>query len=323
MTGIRRSTVPLLVAVLSLAGALAAPAADVAGSQDHPLLSRVPGSEIVAWDQKEFDSCTLIVGEGTTKDGFEATRTVEGRVTRIGYRLPGDRSTLEASRSYQRAVEAAGFRTVLAWEGFDDFGFFVRYLKLPGEARLYPGEVADNSRKGDARYFLGRLDAPSGPVWVSVYAYREIGKSAPALRLRVVEEKGMEGGLVVADAEALRGELESVGSAAVYGLLFETDSAVLDPASEPALVQLTRLMVDNPSMSVWIVGHTDSTGSFEHNLDLSRRRAEALVDALVARGVARARLGGYGVGPLAPAASNGTEAGRALNRRVELVLKER
>ena len=73
-------------------------------------------------------------------------------------------------------------------------------------------------------------------------------------------------------------------------------------------------------MKAFVVGHTDTSGSFEHNLDLSMRRAAAVVEVLVtAHGISEGRLTPRGVGPLAPVASNDTEAGRALNRRVELV----
>jgi outer membrane protein OmpA-like peptidoglycan-associated protein len=69
-----------------------------------------------------------------------------------------------------------------------------------------------------------------------------------------------------------------------------------------------------------VVGHTDNIGALDYNIDLSRRRAEAVVVALTSQhGVARDRLRPSGVGPLAPAATNATEGGRALNRRVELV----
>jgi outer membrane protein OmpA-like peptidoglycan-associated protein len=72
--------------------------------------------------------------------------------------------------------------------------------------------------------------------------------------------------------------------------------------------------------SVYIVGHTDSEGTPAHNLELSRHRAEAVAEDLVRDyKIARARLSTAGVGFLAPVGSNGTDSGRALNRRVELV----
>ena len=81
-----------------------------------------------------------------------------------------------------------------------------------------------------------------------------------------------------------------------------------------------KLLEGNAALSVYIVGHTDITGSYEHNLQLSRDRAAAVVKALVGKhGIAASRLKEAGVGPLAPVAANDTEEGRARNRRVDLV----
>lgn len=75
-------------------------------------------------------------------------------------------------------------------------------------------------------------------------------------------------------------------------------------------------------LSVYVVGHTDSQGTFAHNRSLSENRANAVVDELSANyGVARSRLEGHGVGPLAPQASNNDDSGRAKNRRVVLVAR--
>ncbi len=70
-----------------------------------------------------------------------------------------------------------------------------------------------------------------------------------------------------------------------------------------------------------IVGHSDNQGGLDANLALSKHRAEAVRDALVERGVDAARLEAHGVAYLAPITTNATEEGRAVNRRVELVLR--
>ena len=108
--------------------------------------------------------------------------------------------------------------------------------------------------------------------------------------------------------------------ALVYGIIFDTDKSEVKPESEAALKQITKLLEQNPSLSVRVVGHTDATGDFNHNIQLSEARAKAVVTALSARmGVSAARLSAHGVGPLCPVASNDTEEGKAKNRRVELV----
>jgi outer membrane protein OmpA-like peptidoglycan-associated protein len=85
---------------------------------------------------------------------------------------------------------------------------------------------------------------------------------------------------------------------------------------------MAQILGERPSLKVWVVGHTDWTGGFELNMDLSHARAGSVADALVERYAIDAdRLQGQGVGPLAPVASNGSDGGRAANRRVELVIR--
>ena len=88
----------------------------------------------------------------------------------------------------------------------------------------------------------------------------------------------------------------------------------------PTLAEMAKLLSGQPQLNVFIVGHTDSQGSYEHNMTLSRQRAEAVAAALVASyKIAKARLNTAGVGFLSPVGSNASDDGRALNRRVELV----
>lgn len=101
-------------------------------------------------------------------------------------------------------------------------------------------------------------------------------------------------------------------------IYFEFDRAELKPESYPALDSLVAYLKANPTMVVEIAGHTDSVGSEEYNLHLSQKRAEAVVRYLVGRGIDPGRLIARGYGETQPIADNGTEEGRALNRRVEM-----
>ncbi len=107
----------------------------------------------------------------------------------------------------------------------------------------------------------------------------------------------------------------------VPGLDFEVGGAALSPGSAAALDRLAAVLSAEGAPPVVVVGHSDNQGGLELNIDLSRQRAESVRQALIERGVPADRLEARGVGFLAPLASNATEAGRALNRRVELVLK--
>ncbi len=107
----------------------------------------------------------------------------------------------------------------------------------------------------------------------------------------------------------------------VRGLDFEVGGVRLSPGSAGVLDTLAQMLLGDAALSVLIVGHSDDQGPLEVNLDLSRQRAEAVLRALVERGVPADRLEAHGAGFLAPVATNASEAGRAANRRVELVLR--
>ena len=135
----------------------------------------------------------------------------------------------------------------------------------------------------------------------------------------IVVEKGMTQ-VVVANAAALSGGLTGNGHVVVNGILFDTGKAEVKPESAPALQEVAKMLKANPRLKVYVVGHTDNVGPLAANMDLSKRRAGAVVQELTTRyAVPAAQLDPYGDGPYAPIASNDAEDGRALNRRVELV----
>jgi outer membrane protein OmpA-like peptidoglycan-associated protein len=106
----------------------------------------------------------------------------------------------------------------------------------------------------------------------------------------------------------------------IYGIHFDVDSAVIQPRSEPVIAEIAGLLKSSPGLRFQVEGHTDSDGGAAYNLGLSQRRAQAVVDDLVAHhGIARSRLVAKGFGLTKPVASNDTAAGKALNRRVELL----
>jgi len=152
-------------------------------------------------------------------------------------------------------------------------------------------------------------------VWIALW----VSSSGSDYRLTIVEKTIMEQE-VVADPEALANDLRNKGHVAVYGIYFDTDSAAVKSESEPALKAIADMLKQNSSLNVYIVGHTDMTGTLEHNMDLSQRRADSVVKELVnTYGISSSRLKALGVGPLCPVATNQNEEGRKLNRRVELV----
>ena len=104
------------------------------------------------------------------------------------------------------------------------------------------------------------------------------------------------------------------------GILFDIDKTDVKPVAQTSLKKLALSLQNNPQTNILVVGHTDSTGTASHNMDLSIRRAGAVKSYLVAAGVGGSRLNTQGKGETEPIADNKTADGRAQNRRVEIVI---
>jgi len=116
--------------------------------------------------------------------------------------------------------------------------------------------------------------------------------------------------------------ISSSGRFVTHGILFDTGSDRIRPESAPVIQSIAKGLETNPNLRLLIEGHTDSVGNAAANLDLSRRRAEAVKSVLVAQfKIDAERLSTAGLGPAKPIDSNDTPQGRAQNRRVELVKK--
>lgn len=130
----------------------------------------------------------------------------------------------------------------------------------------------------------------------------------------------MDSELVTVDAAQMKQAIADSGHIALYGILFEFDSARLLPESRAAVAEIAKLLRQSSDLKLHVVGHSDDKGTLAYNLDLSKRRAEKVVQELTSsHGISASRVAAHGIGPLAPVASNETESGRAKNRRVELV----
>jgi len=152
-------------------------------------------------------------------------------------------------------------------------------------------------------------------TWIEVW----VSSDSRDYTLTIVERTIMEQE-VAADPDALAGDIKASGRAKVYGIYFDLDSHNIKPESEPTLQAIADMLNANNSLKIYVVGHTDMTGQLDYNMELSLRRAESVVDALVnTHGIAADRIKAQGAGPLCPVSTNNTEEGRKLNRRVELV----
>ena len=105
---------------------------------------------------------------------------------------------------------------------------------------------------------------------------------------------------------------------ALYGVLFDFNKSTLQPASDPVLQKVTDLLLKDPALKVEVQGHTDNVGGDSYNQTLSEARARAVMDWLIKHGVPAGRLTAKGYGKTKPVADNGSDEGRAKNRRGEI-----
>ncbi len=343
----------LMTGAVALADATI-PTKDIPGAADAKVLPRYEGAFIVSFERQQYADFTLPLSplertgktDSNNNNVFAAkqAKEVEGALTRIVYLLPPDRSPLEVLRNYQDVLQKAGGEVLFECKGEGCGGsatrsssggggdtslmmafFTEKMLKDPAFSN---GACALTSPITDQRYFSGRLPVEGGDAFLAVQTFTisDGGNFCKAFTgrtvavVQLVEPKAREKKMVVVQAAEMAKSIDSAGKVALYGILFDTDKADLKPESDPTLQEIATLLKTTPSLNVVIVGHTDSAGNFDYNIDLSKRRAAAVVAALAKRfQVPAERMKSAGVGMVAPAASNSTDEGRAKNRRVEVV----
>ncbi|MEM7254902.1 MAG: OmpA family protein [Pseudomonadota bacterium] len=304
----QRRTHLMLLGCLALSLFQSAPAREV--RTDHPLITSYEGSEIRRKEAREFDEYDAFMGmDESTKTPI--TLALEGKVTKIIYTMPKNRSILEVFRNYQQAMDAASAEIL-----------YTCNQKKKECVKRYAGRTLQEASdihsisNRDGQYLLGKLVRDNKTAYVAI----AVGKTSTTVH--VIEVKAMETGLVVLDAAALGQGLDGRGHVVVEGIYFDTNQATIQPRSKPALDNVAELLGRRPQLHLFVVGHTDAKGAFAYNVDLSERRAKAVVSALVQTyAINPNRLFAHGVGPLAPAASNTDERGRAKNRRVVIVVR--
>jgi OOP family OmpA-OmpF porin len=336
----RRITVVLVQALLAASLLTPSRAEDFKGSKDHPLIKRFADAEIIGYDYNKFDEYKVQTSPYVAANQTKAPlKSVEGAVTRIWYEISGGNSSAEVFRNYINDLTKTGFNilwdsTKDAWLSADPGRTYpmmiVYYKNQPVPSKFNPWEYvwgySGMSKPTNNRKLTARLQRAGGDVYVTLFVmrsdqdYNNRKTRGVFVALEVVDTGQLKQQMVTVSASEMSNSISNTGRVALYGVYFDTNKADVKPESEPALSEIAKLMKNQPSLKLHVVGHTDNVGGFASNMDLSKRRAQSVVDALVRKySIAPARLIANGVAYLAPVASNANEDGRALNRRVELV----
>lgn len=275
---------------------------------DHPLFPRVSGATVYQNATKTFQPFKMAtVPQG---DYYNMTQplAVEGKFFQNFYFVQGESSVYEIYSNYKNALADA--ETIFSC--------------YAGDCGKYLWDVT-TQRGGLIVPYLGEEIAYHAATFVKdgMKYHVEIivgyGLGELGYQLTVIEQEDIQQQITI---DGIAKALADKGRLPFYGIQFDTGSDALKPSSQAEIQLIATYLKSNPAAQLFVVGHTDMTGSYESNVSLAQRRATAVVTALTSQhGIAATRLQPVGVGPVAPIASNATDAGRAKNRRVEIVLK--
>jgi len=275
----------IILALLLLLSGTSYSQSDCEGCKDYELLERLPNYHIIDYKESEFGS------EEFKIDGER--KQVEGHRIQIQYKH---------NRHDQK-----------------DFEFPSRLQILRNHSNAVntkAGSVLHESRNNETgMYYLNNHN--NKEIWFKVSGWF----SGKRYKIVVIEREKMNQDISIS-ADFIKDRIDLFGKVEIQGIFFDVGKATIREESTPALIEIAKYLKENPSNNCWVVGHTDSDGSFEINSKLSLQRSQAIKTELESSyGIAKNRLFAEGVGPLAPVASNNSEEGKQKNRRVELVLK--
>ena len=292
------------------------------GVRAAEILSPFAGSEMVGVYETDFVKFHYLV----EKDEGVETMQQEGRLISRIYRKPAEKSNYEIFRSYENELTAAGFEKLASLDQVSKAELLARSVNSKDKNNFlqrhytHEGKSVPIGVKGAAstqgqEYFAARKMIDQTEVVIVVNTSRN-----GDYILEQFETAIMEKDTVTITLEALKNQLADEGRIAIYGIHFETGSAVVKQESGDTLAIIVDYLRDHPEQIFYVVGHTDDQGELANNMTLSEDRAKSVVAAVTAAlPQAKKQLIAHGVGPLSPVATNGEANGRKLNRRVELV----
>jgi OOP family OmpA-OmpF porin len=341
----------LAISMGVLAAVTPVPTTDFAGAKDPAYLGRFTGSKAVTYTASDFDSLTLPLSALVAVPGQRDQRNnqvfappkkldLEGRRAHIVYLLPEGTAPLAVIRNYQNAANTKGRKTLFECKDMECGGG--QGMSGGGGGRqslamnLWPWSKVTDKHNSPASCALSQgfteqryavLEVPASKAHVAVLAFTSKAdgdcknfNGRTFVMVDTLETGTMTQTMDSPTADEMVAAITTSGRIALYGILFDSSKAEVKPESKDTMAEIGKLLAANKSLKLLVVGHTDNVGGFTANLELSKKRAEAVVAQLVSHyKVDGKRLQAFGVAYASPVAPNVEEAGRARNRRVELV----
>ncbi len=288
-------------------------------------LSLPAGAALRAETVEAAGRYALPIGPWRENGGVE-TQDISGAITRQAWRIGGTALTsYELLLELRRQIIADGYDIRFECSTQSCGGFDFRYgIEVIGAPEMHV-DLGDfhflaATRPGDAPDHVSLLVSRSPSAgFVQIV---QVGALAARPAEPMATTKAEPGAALPAQTLTEIGPaMEGIGRFVLADLVFDTGSAELGPGRFSSLEDLADYLKANPRKRVALVGHTDAEGSLAGNLSLSKRRATSVMTRLVDEfGVDAGQLEAEGVGYLAPIASNQTDDGRTINRRVEAIL---
>lgn len=289
---------------------------------EEKIISLYEGSEIIYDDMIGYEELPVLVNDSTVS-------VVEGVILRQWCEAPEGRSPLEIIKNYENAIKSTGGEILFTTRDPESLEIneraFADYFSENRRGRgLSTGNEFSFTKFPEEinEYLAGKIITSDKEVYIIVAAgkghWAADQDNTTFFELITLKAEPMEMGMV--NIDALKKGLATYGRVAVYSIYFATGEAKVKEESAEALAIIAEFLKQNTANRYFVVGHTDNTGSYEMNINLSEARAKAVVEKLINEyEVDEEQLMPSGVGPKSPILSNSTEEGRAQNRRVEIV----
>lgn len=261
----------------------------------------------VSAQQDNPDCLKKVFSFFTTFDGFYIDNCTESEFGSFKFEFDGAARIVERKGKYREVwfrKKAGSTRKVSGLQIIQNHVNAIQAVK---------GEVMKGSNNG-----IYKTTYQGNEVWIYLTVYSGAA-DVDNFAIKSIESVPMKQEVT---AVGIKGSIDSQGKVALYGILFDTGKSEIKPESAKELSEVASYMQSNPTLSFYIIGHTDNVGELAANLKLSKARAGSVKQYLILNHKLDGnRLTADGVGPLCPITSNDAESGKKLNRRVEIVKK--